>query len=77
MIEILKDNRALLAEGLEAALIGYTNGANVLAVYDYEKCVEALQKQHNWTQEESIEWMEFNVVGSGYGEKTPIFITLD
>jgi hypothetical protein len=76
MIEILKDNRALLAEGLNSALIGYTNGMNIVAVYDYDKCIQALQKENKWTYEEAIEWMEYNVVNSYVGEKTPLFITI-
>lgn len=74
---ILEENNALLVDGFESALIGYTNGNKVVAVYDYEKCIKALQKQHKWTYDEAIEWMEFNVVYSGMGDSTPIFITID
>ena len=77
MIEILEEHNAILVDGFDSALIGYTNGNRTVAVYDYEKCVKALQKQHKWTYEEAIEWMEFNVVYSGMGDKTPIFITVE
>ena len=33
-IETLVDNDALLADGFEEALIGHTQGSNVVAVYD-------------------------------------------
>lgn len=65
----------LLAVGLEGAFIGVGRQAhNDVAVYDYYKCVEILMKKHKWTDEEAIEWMEYNVVGAYVGEKTPIFI---
>lgn len=77
MIEVLEEHNAILVDGFDSALIGYTNGNRTVAVYDYEKCVKALQKQHKWTYEEAIEWMEFNVVYSGMGDNTPIFITVE
>ena len=77
MIEILEEHNAILVDGFESALIGYTNGNKIVAVYDYDKCVRALQRQNKWTYEEAVEWMEFNVVYSGMGDATPIFITID
>lgn len=74
---ILEENKALLADGFEDALIGYTNGAKVVAVYDYDKCIKALRRQNRWDYEDAVEWMNFNVVDAGYGDRTPIFITLD
>jgi hypothetical protein len=73
---ILEENNALLVYEFESALIGYTNGNRIVAVYDYDKCVRALQKQNKWTHDEAVEWMEFNVVYSGMGESSPIFITI-
>jgi hypothetical protein len=72
---ILAENASLLADGLEEGLIGWTyNQGNVIAIYDYDKCVQALMK--DMTEEEAYEWMEYNVVGSYMGEKTPLFIHL-
>ena len=33
-------------------------------VYDYEKMIESLMKQNNWTDTEAIEWIDFNLLGS-------------
>ena len=77
MMHILEDAEALLAEGLDAALIGYTVGDNVVAVYDYEKCIQVLMKANKWSYEEAQEWMDYNVLGSYHGDKTPIFIARD
>ena len=65
----------LLANDFEDAFMGLgRQGNNNLAVYDYEKCVLILMKKEDWTEEEAIEWMEYNVVGAWVGEQTPIFV---
>lgn len=33
-------------------------------VYDYDKMVESLMKQNNWTDTEAIEWIDYNLLGS-------------
>lgn len=76
MIEVLEEHKAMLAEGFGSALIGYTNGAKVVAVYDYEACVEILMEADALSYEEALEWMEYNLVASHVGDATPVFITL-
>lgn len=75
-IQTLADNDALLADGFEEALIGHTHGSNVVAVYDYDACVQILMERDSMTIEDAVEWMEYNVVGSYVGDKTPVFISL-
>ena len=75
LMEVLEEEEALVADGFEDALIGYTNGANLVAVYDYDMCVHILMED-NMTFEQAIEHMEYNVVGGYVGEKTPMFITI-
>jgi len=31
---------------------------------------------NDWTEEEAIEWVDYNVVGAYVGEGTPIFVKL-
>ena len=65
----------LLADGFEEAFIGLgRHGPHNMAVYDYEKCVLILMKKEGWTEEEAVEWMEYNVVGAWVGEQTPVFV---
>ncbi len=66
---------ALVADGLDDAIIGYGQQfpREPLLVYDYDKCVEIFMSQ-GMSHEEAIEWMEFNVVNAYMGEGTPIFI---
>lgn len=75
LMEKLAEEECLLADGFEDALIGHTNGGNVVAVYDYNKCVEILWKQ-GMSPIEAIEYMEYNVVNSYVGEKTPVFVSM-
>lgn len=66
---------ALLWDGLEPALVGIARrcGQPSVAVYDYELCVNALMAG-GMTNEEAVEWIEFNVVGGWPGENTPVML---
>jgi hypothetical protein len=75
IMDALTDAEALLADGFESALIGHTHGPNTVAVYDYDMCVHVLMERDEMSCEDAVEFMEFNVVGSYVGEKTPLFIS--
>lgn len=75
LMAVLEEEEALTADGFDNALIGYTNGYNVRAVYDYSFCVHILIERDGMTYEDALEHMEYNVVGGYVGEKTPLFIT--
>ena len=72
MLSILMLN----ADGFESARIGVLRRAaqEDIVVYDYDLCVEILREREGWTDDEAIEWMEYNVVGSWLGEGTPGFL---
>jgi hypothetical protein len=66
---------ALLADGFEDALIGYgTRFSYDVAVYSTAKCLEILMKRDGMTDEEALEYFEFNVTGAYVGENTPVFL---
>jgi hypothetical protein len=67
---------ALLADGLEAGFIGYTTNHHhaVVAVYDYDKCVQALVDRDGMTHEGADEYLEFNTLGAYVGENGPLFV---
>ena len=53
-----------------------------VAVYDREKCIEALANEfaegvepHVDPYSEAVEWFDYNTAGSWVGEQTPIIIT--
>ena len=66
---------ALLADGFDQAVIGYTQKHPYLAVYDSEKCI-AILIESGMTTEEAVEHFEYNVLGSYVGENNPIFVSL-
>ena len=72
IMQVLEDNECLLADGFEDALVGHTHGANIVAVYDYERCIEILMMR---CPIDAIEFIEFNVIGSYVGDKTPVFVS--
>ena len=69
---------ALLADGLEDALVGIANrfGMPPVAAYDRDKCIEIFMKRDGMTHEDAEEHFGFNVIGAWMGEGTPVFITL-
>jgi hypothetical protein len=71
---VLEDHEALLADGFDDALIGYTVNANVVAVYDFSKCVEILSSE--MSHEDAVDHMYYNVVSAYVGDKTPIFVMI-
>lgn len=74
LLAILSDADALVADGFEESLIGYTQSQPVRAVYDYDACVSTLCEYMNY--DEAVEFMDFNVVSADLGDGTPIFISI-
>jgi hypothetical protein len=57
----------------DGAMIGVSS--NDRAVYDYDKMVAVAMEQEGWTQEEAIDWIEFNILRSlPYIENAPIIV---
>ena len=67
---------ALLATGLEDALIGYTINThfNHVAVYSSQKCVEVLVKRDGMTHEEAEEYLEHNTYCAYVGPHGPLYV---
>jgi hypothetical protein len=65
----------LLADGFDKAFIGVGSraGDDDIAVYDLEKCVTILVKS-GMTYAESVEYIEYNVLGAYVGPRTPLFL---
>lgn len=71
------EDELLFADGFYNAVMGVASRAGQpdVVAYDYEKCVQILVERDDMTEEEALEYMEFNVVGAFVGERTPVFIT--
>ncbi|MDA7495831.1 hypothetical protein OAL45_00340 [bacterium] len=77
--EIIKEElsyineQALFADGFDDGLIGIDQ-VNYVAIYDVDKCIDILKETSSMTQQEALEWFEFNTLGAYVGEYTPRFI---
>lgn len=58
----------------DTALLGVTEDGR--AVYDYEKMIRWLIDTEGWTQEEAIEWIEYNTIRAlpYMGDKAPLIM---
>jgi len=67
----------LKADGFDEAIIGMcsdiaTSGERL--IYDANKCIDILIRDHEMSEMEAIEYFEFNVSGAYVGENTPIWL---
>lgn len=77
LVEEHADGEMLIADGLDAAIIGVTEGVSEPVVaYSYDKCIEIFRIRDGMTEEDALEHMSFNVTGAYVGTRTPIFIRL-
>jgi hypothetical protein len=60
----------LIADGLDDAIIGIDENSMRL-IYSKSKCIQILMK--DMSEEDAIEYYEYNIVGAYMGEKTPIW----
>lgn len=63
-------------DGLDNAIIGIgmRSGEDDILVYSFEKSIKEFMKCNDWTYEEALEWMDYNVLGAYVGKTTPIFV---
>ena len=77
-IETLKESieannpNALLADGLDDALAGYDTQGR--AIYLVNEILGILETRDGMTEEEAVEFFEFNIAGAYVGEYTPIYM---
>jgi hypothetical protein len=64
----------LFADGFDEAIIGVAEriGMEPVVAYDIDKIIEILSR--DMTEEEAIEYFDFNIIGAYVGERTPIYI---
>jgi len=68
---------ALLADGFEQALVGYTANYHHphVAVYDARKCIAILVRRDGMTEDEAEEFFSLNTLGAYVGENGPLFVS--
>lgn len=70
---------SIVLDGLDDAIIGITEefGGNGRILYSREKILDILQNRDGMTEEESVEFYYFNIVGLYASESNPIFLVTD
>lgn len=68
------DVKYLVNESYDDALIGVSEDGRV--IYDYDKMVDWLVDKYDWTDEEAVEWIEYNTIRAlpYFGEGAPIIM---
>ena len=62
-------------EYLDEAIVGVVTRIGLEAVcYSTEKVIQLLMQHDGMTDEEAIEYMDFNMKGAWVGETTPVFL---
>lgn len=75
MKNILKNYEDLLiADGYDDAIVGVSS--KEIVVYSINKIVEILMAE-GMTDEEALEFFDYNIEGSYVGEKTPIYMWVE
>ena len=66
---------ALLADGFEAALVGFGYQFNYpIAVYNRDKCIEILMDRDGMSDIDASEFFDLNVEGAWVGKSTQVFL---
>jgi hypothetical protein len=66
----------LVMTGYDDCIIGMASriGMEDCVAFDKDKVLEKLRKVEKMTEEDAIEWFEFNMIGAYVGETTPVFV---
>lgn len=74
ILEWFPEEEILKADGFDEAIIGIETNEMRL-IYSVSKCIQILCR--DMSEEDAIEFFDFNVRGSYVGDKTPIWCTDD
>lgn len=70
ILEQYPDEEFLFADGFDDAIIGVSS--NFIIVYSVNTCIEILKNE--MSEEDAIEYFNFNIECAYVGEKTPIYV---
>lgn len=66
------NEEAMLVDGHDDSLVGYDTQGR--AVYLVKNIIETLMERDGMSQDEAIEFFDFNIAGAFVGEYTPIYM---
>jgi hypothetical protein len=67
------DEDTILADGLEDAIVGVLFEP-MRVLYDTRRVIDVLMSRDEMTEEEAVEFFEYNIAGAYVGPKTPVFL---
>lgn len=69
------DYEFMFADGFDDAILGVSErfGSEPIVCYDKRKVLKKLEED-GMTEEEAMEYFEYNIIGAYVGDKTPEFI---
>lgn len=72
----MNEDKPLLADGFDDAVLGLSRGPGSadVAVYSIDRCIQVLVKRDGMSEDEAIEFMNFNVLDAFVGPMTPMFV---
>lgn len=75
LAELHDDMELLFADGFDDCIIGVTNSFDTCSkvVYNIQKMIQTLIKE-GMSEEEALEYFDFNIAGAYVGERTPLYI---
>lgn len=69
----------VLLDDFDDAIIGIAEkyGEDYVVAYDKQKIIDILIDECDLSEEEAVEHCEFNIMGGYYGDRTPVFISVN
>lgn len=69
---------AIAFDGFDEAILGMANRPNMPTVlaYDYSQMIDILMRDSDMTEEDAIEFFEFNIASLWAGPNTPVIISM-
>ena len=65
----------LKADGFDECVIGFTQKkGRFILVYDASKMIATLKERDGMTEEEAVEYFEYNIQGAYVGKSTPFYV---
>tara|TARA_R110002020_G_scaffold441631_1_gene652570 strand:+ start:1429 stop:1668 length:240 start_codon:yes stop_codon:yes gene_type:complete len=70
----MNDDELLKIDGFDDAIIGVQESIERKLVYDIDKIAEILMTREQMTEEDSYDYISYNITSAYVGEKTPILV---
>ena len=78
--EVYHDEEIVVIDGLDKAFLGFAERYSFtrpIAVYDRDVCIRLITERNGLSNEEAEDFYETDVLGTWFGDQTPIFVTLE